>query len=148
MTKKKLTFPNIVRKKTLTEMYEQYEAEAEANMMMDDSTRTRNQKGESRYKIGRSSYMKVGSMITGEMDQTIKCCDFVTDRLINEQIHMLQKIINELIDPKIKKRYTEHLLLTQNFLKYQFDDHARKNDGVSEHDFAKCLLSLTNISFV
>ena len=76
--------------------------------------------------------MKVASMITGDMDQTIKCCDFVTDRLVNEQVHMLQKVINELIDPKIKKQYTEHLLLTQNFLKYQFDDHARKNDKVRQ----------------
>lgn len=129
--KKKLTFPNIVRKKTLLEMFEQYAAECTTKMMMDESTTTRQQKKATRFKIGRSSYMEVASKITGDMDQEIKCCDFVTDQLVNEQVHMLSKIICEILDPKIKKRFIEHLLLCQNFLKYQFDDHSRKGDGVS-----------------
>jgi hypothetical protein len=112
-------------------MYEQYEMECETNLMLEDTTRTRQQKKQSKHKIGRTTYATVSSMITGDMDQEIKCCDFVTDRLVNEQVHVIQKIINDLIDPKQKRSFTNHLLLTQNFLKYQFDDHVRKTDKVS-----------------
>jgi hypothetical protein len=115
----------------MSEMYEQYDMECEVNMMMEETARTRLRKQIQKYKIGRSSYMKVASMVTGDMDIEIKCCDFVTDRLVNEQVHAVQQIINDLVDPKIKREFTTHLLLAQNFLKYQYDDHARKNDGVS-----------------
>ena len=89
------------------------------------------QKKAKKNKVGRSTYMKVASAITGDMDQEVRCCDFVTEQLVNEQVHMLQRIITELIDPKIKRKYTEHLLLVQKFLKYQFDKHANRNDNVS-----------------
>ena len=90
-------------------------------------------------KLSRGVYCQVASMITGKMDKELKCCDFVTDRLVNEPVHSLQKVINELIDPKVKKAFTKHLLLLQNFLKYQYPEHARKNDNVSMTCLRLCL---------
>jgi hypothetical protein len=58
--------------------------------------------------------------------------DYVTDVLMNEQVHTLQRIIYDVIVPTKKPAMTHGLTLVQNFLKYQCDKHAKKEgDGVS-----------------
>ena len=122
----------------MEEMFERYETECEIAMMMEETTRQ--SKSVSRFRVGRTSYMEVASRITGDLDQEIKCCDFVTDRLVNEQVHALQRIINDLIDPRIKRKVTELLLLTQNYLKNQYDNHVRKSDQVSHNCVLLCFI--------
>ena len=60
--------------------------------------------------------------------------DYCTDVLVNEQLHTLQKIISDLVAPTIKKEMLHGLGIIQNFLKYQYDEHAKmEGDEVHAH---------------
>ena len=61
----------------------------------------------------------------------MKCVDYVTDILVNERVAVHQKIINDLVAPTQKREMTQHLVLLQNFLKNQYDDHCSLDDSVS-----------------
>lgn len=80
--------------------------------------------------LGRSSYFQICSMLTSGREKSKKCIDYVVDCLVNTKMATLDTIIQDLVAPTRKKEMLHHLELVQNFLKYQFDDHVRRNDKV------------------
>ena len=84
--------------------------------------------------------MKIASALTAGSEKIIRSVDYTVDILINESVQTLQHIINDLVAPESKKNMTHYLLLVQNFLKYQYDEHAKKNDdNVSIFLFVFCI---------
>jgi hypothetical protein len=81
----------------------------------------------------RSSYLGLAKVLTAESEKIVTSVDYVTDQCINERVQVMQVIINDLVAPADKKELTLHLTLVQNFLKYQYDDHAKRRDGVCSH---------------
>jgi hypothetical protein len=130
-TKKSITFPRLTRKRTLEAMWENFQRKEKTRAVVEHRVTTQNQVA-TLETLKRSSYIEVASTLTAGQEKQIKSVDYVTDQLINERVQVLQRIIMDIAAPVDKKNLTRHLCLVQNFLKYQYDSHARTNDGVSQ----------------
>jgi hypothetical protein len=129
---KKVTFPGITPKRSKEEMWRYYHKDTLMKAIAEHGGPfTRSVKNDIKM-IKRSSYLKIASALTAGSEKIIRSVDYTVDILINESVSTLQRIIDELVIPAEKKEHTKNLLVVQNFLKYQFDDHLTKEgDGVS-----------------
>jgi hypothetical protein len=131
-TKKRIIFPRLTRKRAMEEMWTKFQSNEKGRAIVENQASTRNQAAKLET-LHRSKYLEIASTLTADRLKVVKSVDYVTDQLINERVSTLQRIIMDLVAPAEKKNNTHHLSLVQNFLKYQYDLHARKNDGVSCH---------------
>jgi hypothetical protein len=81
--------------------------------------------------LRRTSYLAIVDAITHDEEKLTQSICYVTDLLINEQMATLQRIIDDLVALVNKKEMTRLLGLLQNFLKFQYEDHVKRNDAVS-----------------
>ena len=130
-TKKSITFPRLTRKRTMEGMWKNSQRKEKTRVVVENWVTTQNEAA-ALETLKRSSYMEAASTLTAGQEKQVKSVDYVTDQLVNEKVQTLQRIIMDLAAPVDKKKLTHHLCLVQNFLKYQYDSHARKNDGVSQ----------------
>jgi hypothetical protein len=114
----------------MEEMWKCFQSNEKSRAIVQNQATTRSQAAKLET-LKRSKYLEVASTLTADRLKVVKSVDYVTDQLVNERMSTLQRIIMDLVAPAEKKDLTHHLCLVQNFLKYQYDSHARKNDGVS-----------------
>jgi hypothetical protein len=131
-SKEKIQFPRLTRKRPQEEMWKDFRREEksfQAAQLGKKLTRAANK--QLSHNRGRSSYLNIARHLTSQSQKKVKCVDYVTDILVNERVAVLQKIINDLVAPTQKREMTQHLVLLQNFLKNQYDDHCSLDDSVS-----------------
>jgi hypothetical protein len=121
-----IDFPSTTRKQSMEEMYRQYRKHKEEQALLETVRVTRNSVRQNLKCVGRSTYLDLATTLTANAEKITRSVDYVTDVLINEQVHTLQQIINDVVAPTKKPAMTHGLTLVQNFLKYQYDEHAKK----------------------
>lgn len=124
------------------EMYRRYHKSKEEQALVNTVRVTRSSIRESIKCIGRSTYLDLATTLTGNSEKITRSVDYVTDVLINERVHTLQRIINNVVAPTKKGQMTHGLTLVQNFLKYQYDEHAKRaGDEVSVKYYTRQFVS-------
>jgi hypothetical protein len=126
-----VTLPKVTRKMTKEDMYRNFRYNQESSMIMEDRILTRAGSGKRIPMIARTNYLAIVDALTHNEEQLTQSIDYVTDALVNETVGRLQKMINDLVAPTIKKELTHLLVLSQNFLKYQYDSHIHDDHDVS-----------------
>lgn len=66
----------------------------------------------------------LATTLTAGGEKMVTSVDYTVDILVNEPVQTLQEIIT-LTAPTGRKKLTSHLVVTQNFLKYQYIEHAK-----------------------
>jgi hypothetical protein len=130
-TDQTVTLPKVTRKMTKEDMYRNFRYNQESSMIMEDRLLTRANSDKGIPMIARTNYLAIVDALTHNEEQLTQSIDYVTDALVNETVGRLQKMINDLVAPTIKKELTHLLVLSQNFLKYQYDSHIHDHDDVS-----------------
>jgi hypothetical protein len=127
-----IDFPSTTRKQSMKEMYHQYHKHKEEQALLQTVRVTCNSVRQNLKCVRHSTYLDLATTLMANAEKITWSIDYVTDVLINEQVHTLQQIINDVVAPTKKPAMTHGLTLVQNFLKYQYDEHAKeKGDGVS-----------------
>ena len=130
-TDQTVTLPKVTRKMTKEDMCRNFRYNQESSMILEDRILTRTNSNKLIPMIGRTNYLAIVDALTHNEEKLTQSIDYVTDGLINETVARLQKMINDLAAPAIKKELTHLLVLSQNFLKYQYDSHIHEEDDVS-----------------
>jgi hypothetical protein len=131
-TTETVTLPKVTRKMTKEDMYRNFKFNQRSDAIFQDRVVTRSRNAEaSMQMMGRTSYLSIVDAITHDEEKLSQSICYVTDLLINEQIATLQRIVNDLVAPVNKKEITHLLGLLQNFLKYQYEGHVKRDDAVS-----------------
>ena len=130
-TDQTVTLPKVTRKMTKEDMYRNFRYNQESSMIMEDRILTRANSEKRIPMIARTNYLAIVDALTHNEEQLTQSIDYVTDALVNETVGRLQKMINDLVAPTIKKELTHLLVLSQNFLKHQCDSHIHDDDDVS-----------------
>jgi hypothetical protein len=137
----RVTLPKVTRKMSKEDMYRNFKYNQRSSMILEDHVLTRALSNQPIPMIGRTNYLAIVDALTHNEEKLTQSIDYVTDGLINETVARLQKMINDLAAPTIKKGLTHLLVLTQNFLKYQYDSHIHEDDDVSYQKTLRCLRS-------
>jgi hypothetical protein len=91
------------------------------------------------HQIGFTVYSQILARISSGDSEMLRAVDYVTSLLLHDSCNALLEIIKELVGQRDKTRcdeLEEWLEVTRNFLKNQYTDHARKDDGVCTHGLA------------
>jgi hypothetical protein len=115
----------------MEEMYRRYRKRKEQEALAKTVRVTRSSIKQNIKCIGRSMYLELVRTLTGNSEKITRTVDYVTDILVNERMNTLHKIISDLVAPTQKAQMHQSLAIVQNFLKYQYDEHVRKDDEVS-----------------
>jgi hypothetical protein len=126
-----VTLPKVTRKMTKEDMYRNFRYNQESSMILEDRILTRANSDKPIPMIARTNYLAIVDALTDNEEKLTQSIDYVTDGLVNETVGRLQKMINDLAAPTVKKKLTHLLVLSQNFLKYQYDSHIHEEDDVS-----------------
>jgi hypothetical protein len=89
----KLDFPRLVRKKTIEDMWKDFEKREKLLASLEEEHMATRADIAQMKTIGRSSYFSVASAITSEQEQMVKCINYCTDILVNAPVQGLRKII-------------------------------------------------------
>jgi hypothetical protein len=138
-TDETVTLPKVTRKMAKEDMYRNFRYNQQSSMILEDRVLTRAGSNKPIPMIGRTNYLAIVAALTHNEEKLTQSIDYVTDALINETVARLQKMISDLAAPTIKKELTQLLVLTQNFLKYQYDSHIHEEDDVSFQKTLRCL---------
>ena len=134
-----VSIPAVTLNRSREEMWEEYRKEMLLKFLSQNACTRGSTNKASDHLICRSSYIKLASSLTARSEKIVRSVDYTVDRLLNEVIPVLQKIIDDLVIPVKKRQFTRLLSLIQTFLKYQFDDHLSvEGDGVSCFQIEKC----------
>jgi hypothetical protein len=126
-----VTLPKVTRKMTKEDMYRNFRYNQESSMILEDRILTRANSDKPIPMIARTNYLAIVDALTHNEEKLTQSIDYVTDGLVNETVGRLQKMINDLAAPTVKKKLTHLLVLSQNFLKYQYDSHIHEEDDGS-----------------
>ena len=121
-----ITLPNTVRKKPLSQLWEEY-----YSAFYDENKKSNS--------IGRTSFLSLAKEVTYSDPKSIACVDYVLGNLCSDPTETLQKIIDEYFNGVEKEELTRNLELVRNFLKVQFDQHVKKDDGDGFHSLGHAL---------
>lgn len=115
----KLLFPSMMRKVCVNISYEEYVLAV-----------TNKKK-----RVGETLYRKIAKEITTSDPKILSGIDYVTTKLVNENVEMMQEVIEEMVESGKKQYHFESLLETaKHFTKYQYKLHAaRKDDECYTH---------------
>jgi hypothetical protein len=111
-----LIIPNMTLKRTEEEVYRNYVREAKAQALVKAAAKGRvtcSTVSNVRL-LQRTSFLKILNALTGGSEKMTRSVDYVTDILLNERIHVLQKSIMDMVAPAQKKDLTHSLVLVQN----------------------------------
>jgi hypothetical protein len=140
-TDQTVTLPKVTRKMTKEDVCRNFRYNQESSMTLEDRVLTRTNSNKLIPMIGRTNYLAIVDALTHNKEKLTQSIDYVTDGLINETVNRLQKMIEDLVAPTVKKELTHLLVLSQNFLKHQHDSHIHEEDDVSYCEDPFCCLS-------
>ena len=112
-----LQFPRITRKKTVKMILEEYET-----CYPDKKKR-----------ISSGPFYEIASRITANDERLLCAVDYVVGTLVNDPVRILERIASDFSHPNEKSDILWKITLAKNFLKVQYDGHAKKCDDCATH---------------
>ena len=111
-----VTLPVLIRQKAPKHLYDNYLA-----FCNDKDT---DAAGESFPSISRGMYYEILTKITNGGEEMLTAVDYVTGVLVNDQVTLLQRIVDDLVSIDMKPVLSNYIAIMRTFLKQQYDSHA------------------------
>ena len=122
-----ITLPSLTRRKSPKHIYEGYLAwcnEREINSSIDDPCQC----------ISCGKFYEILGQITAGGEKMLAAVDYVTGSLVNDQVTLLQRIIDDLLDADLIPVMTNYIAIMRIFLKQHYDSHSlQEYDEVGTH---------------
>ena len=87
-------------------------------------------------RIGRTSFLKLVRNVTKDSQKLLSAVHYVTGELVNDAVQSVQEVIGAFGGTTANKEtLTTQLEVVRNFLKVQYDDHAKREQHPQNHYF-------------
>ena len=129
-----VTLPSLTRRNSPRHMYENYMAlcsERGTNSAADDS----------HLSISWGKFYEILRQKTAGGEKMLSAVNYVTRVLVNDQVTLLQRIVDDIVDTEKKPVLTNYITIMRIFLKQQYDSHAlTEGDEIGIHgiDYGIC----------
>lgn len=131
-----VTIPGLTRRKSPAQMHREYVYMNVQKALMNApritrSVTTKAATGKLVKMISKSLFLSILNQVTSHSEKKSNSVDYYDDILINETVHTLRKIVQDIVAPARKRELIDLLEIMQNFLKHQYNGHVmRKDDEV------------------